>query len=82
MMMNLKHIKKSLEKCKLSLQRKNLFKDSTSIAAEKVIYEEELALAQESFNNRKDELGLLEEEFENSQKIDITMKTCFIKAKN
>jgi cbb3-type cytochrome oxidase cytochrome c subunit len=57
-----KTYQKEFRKMQVELAEKKLIQDSTSIAAEKVIYEEELALAQESFNNRKDELGLLEEE--------------------
>lgn len=57
-----KTYQKEFRKMQVEVAERKLIQDSTSIAADKVLYEKELALAQENFNERKEELDVLEQE--------------------
>ena len=57
-----KAYQKEFRKMQVEIAEQKLIEDSTSISVDKTLYEKELALAQENFNDRKDELDVLEQE--------------------
>jgi len=57
-----KTYQKEFRKMQIQIAEEKLVQDSTEIASDKVLYEQELAVATEIFNERKEDLELLEKE--------------------
>ena len=58
-----KTYQKEFRKMQIQIAEEKLVQDSTEIASDKVLYEQELAVATETFNERKEDLELLEKEY-------------------
>ena len=57
-----KTYQKEFRKMQIKIAETKLVQDSTEIASDRVVYEKELAIAQENFDDRKEDLDLLEKE--------------------
>jgi len=57
-----KTYQKEFRKMQIKIAETKLVQDSTEIASDRIIYEKELAIAQENFDDRKEDLDLLEKE--------------------